>query len=76
MKTFIHELSKFLAGTMCQVCYRPMEIIDSNGTWCQHCHKEFTEGLINPAKRISILELVKKNRKEYDEYTDSPKRAK
>jgi len=70
MKTFIHDLAKFIAGTMCQVCYLPMEILDANGTWCKRCHKEFTDGLINPAKRISILDLVKKYRKEYDEYKD------
>jgi hypothetical protein len=47
-----------------------MEILDANGTWCQKCHKEFTDGLIHPAKRVSILDMIKKYRKEYDEYTD------
>ena len=70
MKTFIHDLAKFLSGTMCQVCYKPMEIIDVNGTWCSGCHKAYTDGLVNPVKRISIVDLIKKNRKAYEEYTD------
>ena len=68
MRTFIHDLAKFLSGTMCQICYEKMEILDAIGTWCSRCHREFTDGLVHPDKRVSVLDLVKKYRKAYDKY--------
>jgi len=71
MRTFIHDLAKFLAGTLCQVCYQPMEIMDANGTWCKRCHNEFTMGLVDRTKRVTVMDLVRKYRKPYDAYTSS-----
>jgi len=60
---FLTDLASLLQGTVCQICYDNMEVIDMNGTWCKRCHKEFTEGLVDSSKRVSISELIRKYRK-------------
>ena len=57
------EMAKALNNTLCQICYNPTEVIDGYGTWCKKCHKEYTDGILNPSKRVSVIELMKKNRK-------------
>jgi hypothetical protein len=74
MKTFIHDLATFMSGTLCQICYKPMQILDANGSWCARCHKEFTDGIVYPNKRISVIDLMKKYRKDYDTYPDDEKK--
>jgi hypothetical protein len=63
--TFMADLIKVLQNTKCQVCYGSTEVIDSLGTWCERCHREFTNGIINPARRISLVDLMKKYREDW-----------
>ena len=58
------DFVKVLQGTFCQICYDPTEVVDMNGTWCKRCHKEFTDGLVNPARRPSLVDMIKRHRPE------------
>ena len=67
MRNVMQEMAKALASTFCQICYEPTEVIDGYGTWCRRCHKAFTDGFIDPSKRTTVVDLMKKYRSETEE---------
>ena len=62
--TFMQDLVKVMQNTLCQICYGKTEVLDTFGSWCKRCHKEFTDGMLHPEKRINAVELMRKYRKE------------